>query len=175
MTKDEIKQTYSMTDIAERYGLSPNRSGFIKCPFHKGDNTASLKIYKDSFYCFGCGENGDIFKFVMLMDGISFKDAFLSLGGHYDKPETKNEARHRRRDILLAEQKRKRKENEKIRLKKEMLSAGRDMALFRSILKCWEPFTDEWCNCMNGYMDALIRYDCLWEEVNEDLWQKSKT
>ena len=44
-------------------------------PFHYGDHTASLKIYKDSFYCFGCGASGDIFDFVMRMERCDFKTA----------------------------------------------------------------------------------------------------
>ena len=81
MTKEEIKDLYSMKDILERYGLpQPNRAGFICCPFHK-EKTASMKIYKKDFHCFGCGANGDIFTFVMLMDGLTFKEAFKELGG----------------------------------------------------------------------------------------------
>ena len=84
MTKEEIKDLYSMKDILERYGLpQPNRAGFICCPFHK-EKTASMKIYKKDFHCFGCGENGDIFTFVMLMDGLTFKEAFKELGGETD-------------------------------------------------------------------------------------------
>ena len=49
MTKEELKNTYSMKDVIGKYGLFPNRAGFVSCPFHYGDHTASLKIYKDSF------------------------------------------------------------------------------------------------------------------------------
>lgn len=49
MTRDEIKQTFNMRDILAKCGLpEPNRAGFIKCPFHKGDHDASLKIYDKS-------------------------------------------------------------------------------------------------------------------------------
>ena len=82
MDREEIKQSRSMGDVVALYGLHPNRAGFICCPFHK-EKTASLKIYKDSFYCFGCGASGDIFEFVERMEGVSFKDAFLLLGGDY--------------------------------------------------------------------------------------------
>ena len=61
MTSEEIKRTVSMTELVWKYGLYPNRAGFIRCPFHDGDKNASLKIYKDSFYCFGCGASGDVF------------------------------------------------------------------------------------------------------------------
>lgn len=86
MTRDEIKQTFNMRDILAKCGLpEPNRAGFIKCPFHKGDHDASLKIYDKDFHCFGCGANGDIFSFIQKFYGISFKDAFLMLGGEYEK------------------------------------------------------------------------------------------
>lgn len=86
MTKEELKNTYSMKDVIGKYGLFPNRAGFVSCPFHYGDHTASLKIYKDSFYCFGCGASGDIFDFVMRMERCDFKTAFGILGGTYQKP-----------------------------------------------------------------------------------------
>ena len=35
MTKGEIKQSVKMPEILSRYGLRPNRAGFICCPFHK--------------------------------------------------------------------------------------------------------------------------------------------
>ena len=84
MTSEEIKRTVSMTELVWKYGLYPNRAGFIRCPFHDRDKNASLKIYKDSFYCFGCGASGDVFDFVRRMDGMSFKEAFLFLGGEYE-------------------------------------------------------------------------------------------
>ena len=86
MDKETIKQQNSMRDVLNRYGMVPNRAGFIKCPFHSGDRTASMKIYKDSYYCFGCGATGDIFTFVQNMDNCDFKTAFTILGGTYQKP-----------------------------------------------------------------------------------------
>lgn len=82
MDKETIKQQNSMRDVLSRYGMIPNRAGFISCPFHSGDRTASMKIYKDSYYCFGCGATGDIFTFVQSMDNCDFKTAFQILGEH---------------------------------------------------------------------------------------------
>lgn len=87
MTGDDIKQMYSMRDIIERYNLQVNRSGFAKCPFHN-DSHPSMKIYKDSYHCFSCNSHGDIFSFVQDMDNITFKEAFLSLGGTYDDSDS---------------------------------------------------------------------------------------
>lgn len=86
MTRDDIKRTYSMASIIGRYGFRPNRAGFISCPFHTGDRTASMKIYERDFHCFACGAHGDIFEFIMRMENCSFKKAFAILGGTYEKP-----------------------------------------------------------------------------------------
>lgn len=90
MNREELKRKYSMRDVVERYGFHPNRSGFIHCPFHKGDKGASMKIYDKDYHCFGCGANGDIFSFVQQMDRCDFKTAFLTLGGTYEKEKTES-------------------------------------------------------------------------------------
>ena len=167
MTKDEIKQTYSMTDIVTRYGFRPDRNGFINCPFHNGDKNASLKIYKDSFYCFGCGANGDIFKFVMLMDNISFRDAFLQLGGEYSKPENKNEARHRTRDILIAERDRRQQEEALQKKRQEMREVGNYLSTLVNAEKILEPLSDEWCFVERELPVTYDKWLKLWEEVNK--------
>jgi hypothetical protein len=55
------------------------------CPFH-ADKTPSLHVNEDKgvFHCFGCGESGDVFDFVMKLDGVSFTEAVKSLGGDPD-------------------------------------------------------------------------------------------
>ena len=46
------------------------------CPFHK-EKTGSFSVNATHgyFYCFGCHEKGDVFTFVMKMDGLSFPEA----------------------------------------------------------------------------------------------------
>ena len=81
-TVEDIKQQYSMADILDRYGLQPNREGFISCPFHKEKNRF-LQDIQEFVVLLGCGEGGDIFDFVEKYEGIGFKDAFKALGGEY--------------------------------------------------------------------------------------------
>ena len=125
-------------------------------------------IYKDSYYCFGCGATGDIFTFVMQMDNVSFRDAFMSLGGTYEKAENKNDARHRRRDLLIAEQKRQKEKAEIEQKKQEILYWAREMDTYRSMLSAWKPMTDEWCECMEGFTEAMANYELLREEVSKN-------
>lgn len=46
------------------------------CPFHQ-EKTPSFFVIpaKGSFYCFGCGAGGDIFKFIQLRENVSFVEA----------------------------------------------------------------------------------------------------
>lgn len=44
MTREQIKDKYHMADILQRYNLKANRAGFIRCPFHTGDNSPCLQM-----------------------------------------------------------------------------------------------------------------------------------
>ena len=51
----DIRSMLTAQQVAEHYGFEVNRSGFMKCPFHTGDRTASLKLYDgDSSGLPGC-------------------------------------------------------------------------------------------------------------------------
>lgn len=160
MNSEEIKQSYSMKEILNRYGLVPNRAGFIRCPFHK-EKTPSMKIYKDSFHCFGCGESGDVFSFVEKMDNLSFKEAYLSLGGEYKRETNKFSSM---RKIQKAKMQRKRKEQkiEQIRQRRACLSL---MIEFYKLIKFKsEPLSDNWCLAVNRLVVLWGEYDYLEEE-----------
>ncbi len=144
MTKEEIKDLYSMEDMLEKYGLpKPNRSGFICCPFHN-EKTASMKIYPKDFYCFGCGQSGDIFTFVQLMDGISFREAFSELGGDYENSfsaRLKIYQAQKRRDMA-------RKAEEKLKRKKELNYLLIDV--YSKWIGRFQPFSDAWTDTYNA-------------------------
>jgi DNA primase len=60
---NEVKSRADMRSVALQYGFTPNRSGFICCPFHC-EKTASMKLYERDYHCFGCGAHGDAVAFV---------------------------------------------------------------------------------------------------------------
>jgi len=54
------------------------------CPFHPDkDPSFSVSEEKQIFHCFGCGESGDVFKFLMKMQGMSFVEAVKALANRY--------------------------------------------------------------------------------------------
>lgn len=77
----KIKGHLTMDEVARHYGFEPNRSGFMRCPFHQGDRTASLKIYPGpgGWHCFGCGSGGSVIDFVMRLFDLSFRQALVRL------------------------------------------------------------------------------------------------
>lgn len=66
----EAKANVDIHRIISDYGFKVDRSGKIPCPFHN-EKEASLKVYDDSYYCFGCQEYGDSITFVRKMDNLS--------------------------------------------------------------------------------------------------------
>lgn len=84
-TANEIRRLLPARQVAEFYGFSVGRSGFIKCPFHQGDRTASLKLYdgEGGFHCFGCGAHGSVIDFVMRLFDLNFRQAVLRLNADF--------------------------------------------------------------------------------------------
>ena len=57
------------------------------CPFHQ-EKTPSFNVRQEPavFHCFGCGEGGDVFKFVMLRERVSFPEAIEMLARRFGVP-----------------------------------------------------------------------------------------
>ena len=150
MTSEEIKATYSMRDVVERYGLQPNRAGFIHCPFHGGDREPSLKVYDRDFHCHACGAHGDIFDFVQMMDDVSFKEAFHRLGGEYKEPTFSSRlAVYQARKQRIMRQKEAERAREKCRLNNMLIS------IYRAYMEHSEPLSATWCDCYNALQYQL--------------------
>ncbi len=78
----EIKNSVNIVDlISEVVRLKKAGKNFIGlCPFHS-EKTPSFTVSPDKqiFYCFGCGQGGDIFHFLMKQDNLSYPEAIRSL------------------------------------------------------------------------------------------------
>lgn len=157
MTSDEIKKVYSMRDILARYGMHPNRAGFIRCPFHK-EKTASMKVYSDSYYCFGCGAHGDIFNFISEMENVTFQEAFFELGGTYEQKEETFGERMARYHAKKEREWRIRKEEElreRRKINNELIDIYRDCLLLSA------PLSDVWTESYNKLQYQLYLHEIL--------------
>ncbi len=84
--KEEIRETADIVEVVEDY-VKLKRSGRSYkglCPFHE-ENTPSFHVTPDLgiYKCFGCGESGDVFNFVMEMEGIGFVEAMRTLADRF--------------------------------------------------------------------------------------------
>jgi DNA primase len=77
------------------------------CPFHQ-EKTPSFNVRSEPplFHCFGCGEGGDVFKFVMLHERVGFPEAIETVARRFGIPVPENRFEagpdRKERDQLLA-------------------------------------------------------------------------
>ena len=89
---DEIKQQINIVDVIGReVRLKKTGSGYMGlCPFHS-EKTPSFSVSEQGqfFNCFGCGQKGDVYKFVMDYYKLPFTEAVEKLCDDYGlkKPE----------------------------------------------------------------------------------------
>lgn len=84
--KEEIRDTADLVEVVEDY-VKLKRSGRSwkgLCPFHD-ENTPSFHVTPELgiYKCFGCGESGDVFNFVMEMEGIGFVETMRTLADRF--------------------------------------------------------------------------------------------
>jgi len=79
---DQIRERTEILEVVQRHvSLKRRGSAWLGlCPFHQ-EKTASFNVVpgKGIYYCFGCGEGGDVFKFLMKMQGLGFMEAVREL------------------------------------------------------------------------------------------------
>lgn len=78
----EVRERASILEIVSDY-VSLRRSGANYqglCPFH-GEKTPSFNVNpaREIFHCFGCGVGGNVFTFVMRIEGLTFPEAVAFL------------------------------------------------------------------------------------------------
>jgi DNA primase len=99
----EIKSKLPVLDMVGETVVLKRAGSAYKglCPFH-AEKTPSFVVSPDreSWHCFGCGEGGDIFTFLMRRDGLDFREALTRLAekaGVELSERTAKEDRYKRR------------------------------------------------------------------------------
>ena len=125
---EAVKQSITVREAAQMYGIEVNRSGMACCPFHD-DKNPSMKLNEEYFYCFGCGATGDVIDFTARLYNLSPKEAAEKLaqdfGLAYD-----SQAPPRRRYV--------RQKTEAQKFKEDRDHAFRVLADYYHLLRKWE-------------------------------------
>ncbi len=111
ISQEKIDAVLAATDIVEVIGeyvaLKKRGSQFFGlCPFHQ-EKTPSFSVNPrlNIFKCFGCNRGGDVFRFLMEIEGISFPEAVRILAQRAGIPlpeeEDEGDARHDEREQLF--------------------------------------------------------------------------
>lgn len=110
---EEVKAAVSVREAVAFYGIKVNRSNMCCCPFHR-DRQPSMKVDGKEFgkfYCFGCGETGDVIDFVEKLFGLAPADAAKKLAEDFHIPydryghEREKTQKELKREIERKEQK----------------------------------------------------------------------
>ena len=149
---EAVKQSVTVREAAQMYGIEVNRSGMACCPFHD-DKNPSMKLNEEYFYCFGCGATGDVIDFTARLYNLSPKEAAEKLaqdfGLAYD-----SQAPPRRRYV--------RQKTEAQKFKEDRDHAFRVLADYFHLLRKWEtdytPKTPEE-NPHPRFMEAIQKKD----------------
>ena len=149
---EAVKQSITVREAAQMYGIEVNRSGMACCPFHD-DKNPSMKLNEEYFYCFGCGATVDVIDFTARLYNLSPKEAAEKLaqdfGLAYD-----SQAPPRRRHV--------RQKSEAQKFKEDRDHAFRVLADYFHLLRKWEtdytPKTPEE-NPHPRFMEAIQRKD----------------
>lgn len=165
-----------MDQVARHYGFQPNRAGFIRCPFHKGDRTASLKLYPGDrgWHCFGCGRGGTAIDFVMQLFNLNFPQTVVRLDADFRLGLTAERPSPGEQSKILAER---RAEAERARKKREeYYKAAREHQYWWEVEKYFAPTREEWDvgRVHPLYREALLRRPELEDYLDRNLMETTR-
>ena len=94
-----LKERHPLGGVVEAAGVRLRGRGRVRqgvCPFHE-EVEGSFTVYADSerFYCFGCGEGGDVLDFLQRIEDVSLPEAIRRLDS---SPPTTAPVRHAARE-----------------------------------------------------------------------------
>ena len=101
---EEVRQNNDIVDIISQYVhlTRKGRNYFGLCPFHS-EKSPSFSVSPDRqiFHCFGCGVGGNVYTFLMKIEGITFKEALEQLAerANIQLPKLENNADTAREEL----------------------------------------------------------------------------
>ncbi len=145
MTKEELKEIVSVSEVLQHYGVHI-KNGRCKSICHDGKNYTA-KVSNKLYFCFKCNKPMDIFDIVMHFDDCDFYTAFQTLGGS-SKPNFRSYVKTKQ--IRSKKKNRQRKEDFK---KEKLRQINLFIDTYREIIREEERegrvYSDLWCYCQH--------------------------
>ncbi|MEO6471270.1 MAG: DNA primase [Aeromicrobium sp.] len=91
LIKDEdiqlVRERSRIDEVVEQYVTLRNAGGGARkglCPFHDEKSPSfNVRVAQGFYHCFGCGASGDVFKFLMELEGLGFAEAVERVATKY--------------------------------------------------------------------------------------------
>lgn len=167
-----VKSKVSVPSVVEMYlpEVKPLHNR-IPCPIHNGTDR-NLLLHQDHFYCFVCGEGGDVIRLVRHIFGCDFMTALRKISDDFglDLPlGTKPSDAERIKLKRSYAERLKREQDEADKAERRETAYLDRLELLRSVEQIctdyapqtpWDEWTDDWCTAMR------LRTE-LREEIND--------
>lgn len=172
--KEEILNILDMKDILNKYGIK-QKGYMFHCPLHGVDKNPSAKIYKKTYYCFCCGNNGDLIDFVSKYFNLNFQESMEKINFDFNLGlKTRGRINKKRLFELQKEQeiKKKQEEYKKQIITKKLIKASNHYRIYSKFIynlnkeitkENWEEkveviaFLQEKLELLDLYMENLLK------------------
>jgi DNA primase (bacterial type) len=166
-----IRESVTMPEVLQAYGIREGKRGRIPCPIHGGHNESSFSYNQHQFQCFNCGAKGGVIQFVQEYLECSFEKALdefnrlFHLWDAGDECQRPSVAERLRRETIRRKREEKRRKEAVEIMKKETAILRMHQLIGNKIRFAPESEADEWDQL---YIDSLknlevaqYRVDCL--------------
>lgn len=162
---EAIKEALTADQVARHYGFTPDRAGFIQCPFHKGDRHGSLKLYpgRKGWHCFGCNRGGSVIDFAMELFGLSFPQAVVRLSADFRLGIAPGRISRVEASEILERRRREREARE--RLEAEYWSWADEFRYWWTVQKYYRPDESMYAAAVKRLPYLEYRLDLIEEEL----------
>ena len=148
---ERIREAVPISHVIERtVRLERRRNLYVGlCPFHQ-EKTPSFTVYERHAHCYGCGWHGDVIRFVIEQNKLTFREAVESLAveaglqaGEIRHDATINHQERRRRDAEARQrQEARRRQEEADRARDQLKAADRADGMIRSATLAQHPYLE---------------------------------
>lgn len=164
-----IRESVTMPEVLQAYGIREGKRGRIPCPIHGGHNESSFSYNQHQFQCFNCGAKGGVIQFVQDYLECSFEKALDEFNRNFrlwnDESDIKESfadkrrrnSRRREREGQRVREERKKEKNEALILEMHRLIANRIKYAPKFESDKWHPLYIE---ALRKIPAAEFRVDC---------------